>query len=114
MKTVFPFTTLLIAVTICGCVTTKPQKSSSPAPPQPIVTPDLSLEAKVISVNAGARFVVLNFPSSQMPKLQQILSVYRAGLKVGEVKITGPQQENNVVADLISGEAKIGDVVREQ
>ena len=36
-----------------------------------IVTPDMSLAAKVISVNTVGRFVVLNFPAEQMPRLQQ-------------------------------------------
>ncbi len=35
-------------------------------------------------------------------------------MKVGEVKITGPQQDNNIVADLVTGEAQVGDDVRDQ
>jgi hypothetical protein len=35
-------------------------------------------------------------------------------LKVAEVKITGPQQESNIVADLVSGDARAGDTVREE
>jgi len=57
---------------------------------------------------------VLVFASGQLPGLQQTLFVYRAGLKVAEVKITGPQQENNIVADLVSGDAQVGDTVRDQ
>ena len=40
--------------------------------------------------------------------------LFRSGMKVGEVKITGPQRENNIVADLVTGEAQIGDEVRDQ
>jgi hypothetical protein len=73
----------------------------------------MSLAAKVVSVNAVARFVVLNFPSDKMPKMQQAMSIYRSGLKVAEVKITGPQDaENNIVADVLSGDPKSGDTVR--
>jgi len=89
-------------------------KSTMPVAPAPIVTPDTSLTAQVISYNAVGQFVVLSFPMGQMPKMNQNLFLYRAGLKVGEVKITGPQNNNNIVADLISGEAQNGDEVREQ
>jgi hypothetical protein len=57
---------------------------------------------------------VLSFPVGQMPKPDQSLFLYRAGMKVGEVKITGPQRENNIVADLVTGEAQVGDEVRDQ
>ena len=76
--------------------------------------PDASLTAKVASYNATGRFVVLSFPIGQMPKMDQTFFLYRAGLKVGEVKITGPQRDNNIIADLVTGEAQVGDEVREQ
>ena len=79
-----------------------------------IVTPDVSLVAKVVSVNLVGRFAVLNFPSGELPRLQQPLFLYRAGLKVADVKITGPQSENNIVADIVSGDAQAGDTVRTQ
>ena len=68
--------------------------------------------AKVVAVNDVGRFVIVDFPANQMPKLQQPLFLYRAGLKVAEVKVTGPQSENKIVADLVSGDAKVGDTVR--
>lgn len=46
--------------------------------------------------------------------MDQAFFLYRAGLKVGEVKITGPQRDNNVAADFITGEAQTGDEAREQ
>ena len=79
-----------------------------------IVTPDNSLTARVVSYNASGRFVVLGFPVGQMPKPDQSLYLYRDGMKVGEVKITGPQRENNIVADLVTGEVQVGDEVRDQ
>ena len=57
---------------------------------------------------------MLSFPVSQMPKLDQTLFLYRNGLKVAEVKVTGPQRDNNIVADLVSGDARVGDEVRDQ
>ena len=65
-------------------------------------------------VNSAGRFVVINFPLGRMPLLDQHLNLYRRGLKVGEVKITGPQQDDNIVGDLVSGEAETGDEARGQ
>jgi hypothetical protein len=120
---------LLVAVLANGCVlfhhhptTTAPPAQNSaylaPATPSatlnPIVTPDNSLTAKVATYNAAGRFVVLSFPVGQMPNMDQTLFLYRDGLKVGEVKVTGPQRDNDVVADLVTGTAQAGDEVREQ
>jgi hypothetical protein len=49
-----------------------------------------------------------------MPKLQQHLFLYRDGLKVAEVKAVGPQQETSIVADIVNGDAQLGDTVRDQ
>jgi hypothetical protein len=92
--------------------------TSKPAPATPqnqtVVTPDESLTAKVLAVNTVGRFVVLNFPEGRMPKQDQHLFLYRGGLKTAEVKIVGPQQETSIVADIISGDAQVGDTVRDQ
>ena len=139
MKTIFPISALTLAVLFAGC---SAQQNShrvvaKPAPTAPattnnalaiasehartesvrvnkpaIVTPNTSLAAKVVAANEVGRFVIVNFPADQVPKLQQSLFLYRAGLKVAEVKVTGPQSENNIVADLVSGDAKVGDTVR--
>ena len=119
MKFSAQFFALLLMLATSGCAwfpqSPKHNKSASAATlPAAIVTPDYSLAAKVVSVNTIGRFVVLSFPASQMPKLEQPLFLYRNGLKVAQVRITGPQQENNIVADLTSGTAQVGDTVRDQ
>ena len=94
-----------------------PQPAPTPTPrtSQTVVKPDNSLTARVSRYNADARFVVLSFPVGELPKLDQTLFLYRNGLKVAEVKITGPQDENNnIVADLITGDAQVGDEVRDR
>jgi hypothetical protein len=78
-----------------------------------IVTPEAGLQGKVVRTNPAGKFVVLNFPVGHLPALDQRLSVYRLGLKVGEVRITGPQLDDNVVGDVVAGEAAVGDVVRD-
>lgn len=87
--------------------------SPSPAPTKVTVTPDTTLAGKVISVNANLRFVVVNFPVGHMASVDQQLNVYRQGQKVGAVKITGPQQDDNIIADISDGEVQAGDEVRE-
>jgi hypothetical protein len=107
---------LLGALTLAGCAGktgTVPGKAS-PASQKLIVTPEAGATGTVVLVNPAARCVVLNFPLSWMPALEQRLSLYRRGLKVGEVQVTGPQREDNIVADLIAGEAQVGDEARAQ
>lgn len=77
-----------------------------------IVTPGTALVGKVVRVNETARFAVLNFPVGNMPAPQQMMNVYRRGLKVGEVRVTDLRQDNNTVADIVKGEAQIGDEIR--
>jgi hypothetical protein len=65
-------------------------------------------------VDPAIRCVVLNFPLGRMAAVDQRLGVYRQGQKVGEVKVTGPQREDNIVADLVAGGAQVGDEARGQ
>jgi hypothetical protein len=82
--------------------------------PKLIVTPENGLAGKVEMVNQNARYVVLSFPIGHLPAMEQRLNVYRNGLKVGEVKVSGPQIEDNVVADIVEGESGQGDEVRDK
>lgn len=115
------------ALALTGCVRksekapTAPHAGTPAAPTEPafqnpalIVTPDVIPAGKVALVNAAARHVVLTFPLHKMPSLGQRLALYRRGSQVGEVKVTGPQREDNIVADLVAGEADVGDEVRSQ
>jgi hypothetical protein len=79
-----------------------------------IVTPETGLAGKVVRVVSSGRFAVLNFPIGRMPLIDQRAEVYRQGLKVGELRITGPQLDDNIVADILTGEVQPGDLVRVQ
>ena len=108
---------LMAGILISGCASHKPKTSTSvPDGSTLIVTPDASLAAKVIITNPASRFVVLHFPSGQLPGMGQRLFLYHNGLKAGEVKISGPQDDNNgnIVADLVAGDAQVADEVRDQ
>jgi hypothetical protein len=114
---------LLGALALCGCVHKRvadqpkapPARAGAAANYQPlIVTPENALVGKVATVNTAGRFVVLNFPLGKMAGVGQSLNLYRRGLKVGEVKVTGPQRDDNIVADVVTGDAEAGDEARNQ
>jgi hypothetical protein len=79
-----------------------------------IITPSNGIEGKVSSVNANLRFVVLTFPIGRLPALNRRLNLYRNGLKVAEIIVTGPQRDDSIVADIIAGEAQTGDQARDR
>jgi hypothetical protein len=104
---------LLCAVwLLAGCARPKPSGPPAAKPPTRYVTPDLRPIGRVALVNTEARFVVINFPPGIVPQLGQPMNVNHNGLKIGEVKITGPQRDNDTVADLITGQAYTGDEVK--
>ncbi|MEO6034128.1 MAG: hypothetical protein ABIQ35_02620 [Verrucomicrobiota bacterium] len=115
---------LILILTACllgtGCAKMKSWLPSAPGKkksrhttrPAPDVMPATSDTGKIAMVNAGARFVVMTFPIGGVPSNDQRLNVYRKGLKVAELKVTGPQRENNTVADILSGEVQVNDEVR--
>jgi uncharacterized lipoprotein YajG len=109
---------LSCAILLAGCASNKstapkngPQK---PAASQPVVTPDFRPVGKVARVNSGGRFVVINFPPGQVPQTEALLNVYRGGLKVAEVRVDARwQNDNNTVADILTGEVQVGDEARQ-
>ncbi len=76
------------------------------------VTLDAAPAGRVVRVNTQARFVVVRFPLGQMPVIGRHLFLYRDGVKAAEIRISGPQMDDNIVADLLSGDAQPGDSVR--
>src|ERR1041385_2359890 len=79
-----------------------------------MVSPDEEWFGRVVSANPVLRFVVMDFPVSRMPPVEQRLNVYHRGQKVGEVKVTGPMRDTTIAGDIIAGEAQVGDEVRER
>ena len=99
---------------LLGCASKKEGSKpfSQPASAKPIITPGGSLPGRVVSVNTNGRFAVLRFPIGEMPQVQDRMNVYRDGLKVGEIRISGPQRDTHTVADVVAGECRVGDQVR--
>ena len=106
------------AIVLCGCAShkasaPKPGKAKSTAG-KAVITPDLRPAGKVAMVNALGRFAVITYLPGAVPGPGQRLNVYRNGQKVGEVKMTGPERDNNTVADILAGEVQINDEIREK
>lgn len=117
---------LISSLTLVGCATnnskltneakrkTRVTPNARAANEKSALAPTLQLTGKVASVNSELRFVVLDFSVGDMPGINQRLGVYRAGQKVGQLKVTGPQSDTNIVADIVEGEAQTGDEVRQE
>lgn len=112
---------LIFALVLSGCARKKAAPSGHAASPRPGAAaskksaapePKTALAGEVAKVDPVARFVVLSFSLDSMPALDQQLRLYRHGTKVGEVKVTGPQRDRNVVADILTGAPEVGDEVR--
>jgi hypothetical protein len=91
------------------------EEKSRPAPAKSklIVSPSHELFGTVAAVDEHGRFVVLSFPLGQMPQVDTLLPVFRHGVNVGQVKVTGPQRDDTTTADVISGDLQVDDEVRD-
>jgi hypothetical protein len=102
------------ALFLAGCVRPKPPAGNPPTPdkknhPKTYITPDLASVGRVEIVNAEGRFVVLSFPQGRVPPAGEHWRIKHNGLKIGRVTITGPQRDIDTVADIVEGEANVGD-----
>jgi hypothetical protein len=88
------------------------QNDSATKAPRPLVTPSNDAIGKVVSVNQKARYAVLSYAIGTVPGIDTRVYAYRNGLKVGELRVSGPQRENNTIADLLAGECQAGDDVK--
>jgi len=70
------------------------------------------LHGQVVSTNPALKFAVVAFSGGVLPEKEQRLSIYRSGVKVGEIKMTGPFQSTSGVGDISTGEAAVGDLVQ--
>ncbi len=115
------FLAILLAAWVgSGCSTggsgarpTPPASATEPGPPEGGNRLDERVQGKVVVANVRLRYVVMDFPLRRMPALEQRLNIYRDGQKVGEVKVSGPVRDTTVAGDVMVGEAREGDEVRE-
>ena len=114
---------LILACAPTGCRSSRPEASpegsnrsasATLVTNRPSVRPVEALNGRVIAVRDSLRFVIVDFPNSRMPQLEQRLSVYRLDQKVAEVKVSGPYFGTTVAADITAGQASEGDLVRDR
>ncbi|HTA28895.1 MAG TPA: hypothetical protein VK731_00345 [Candidatus Cybelea sp.] len=103
-----------VALLLAGCLQPKPPANLPPPSVKQkhqdtYVTPALSAQGRVEMVNLEGRFVVLSFPAGHVPPPGQKWRINHRGLLIGRVKITGPQRQIDTVADIVEGEANVGD-----
>jgi hypothetical protein len=114
----------LLALTACSGNRAATTKAGPPAAqnfgvrtnaPGLTVSPatNASAAGRVARVNSGAAFVILTYPIGKLPPVGKRLGVYRNGMKVGELKVSEPQYQQNTAADITAGEAQAGDEARE-
>ena len=72
-----------------------------------------SATGRISRVNSGGGFVILTYPLGKLPPVGKRLGVYRDGMKVGELKVSEPQYQQNTAADITAGEAQAGDEARD-
>jgi hypothetical protein len=68
---------------------------------------------RIARVNPDGAFVILSYPLGKVPPVGRRLSVYRNGMKVGELKVSEPQYQQHTAADIMAGEARAGDEARD-
>ena len=88
-----------------------PTRNAVP-PRYPLITPLDTVFGRVVSVNPQARFVVVDFSFNGLPAADQRLGVFRQGQRVGEVRVSIWAKGGRMAADLLDGEARVGDEVR--
>jgi predicted nucleic acid-binding Zn-ribbon protein len=100
-----------------------PVSAPAPAPAatvQPVSNPVASIipaganfSGEVVILNMKEKFVVVNFKNSgSLPPENAQFSVFRNGVPIGSVRITGPVKPPFVPADIIQGEIQKGDMVK--
>jgi hypothetical protein len=115
---------LIAGLILCGCKSGPKKEDADAARPgrtvtastgeRPSVRPVQTVSGRILAVRDNLRFVILDFGPGKMPRLEQRLWAYRLDQKVAELKVSGPFLGTTVAADIIAGEAREGDLVREQ
>jgi hypothetical protein len=110
---------LALSFAATGCIHTT---TTGSVDPKPVAKPDQIVQqptspfgpapAKITLLNATHNFVVVDFSGRVLPAIGTTMPVYRDGLKVGEVRITEPVRGQLATADIVAGEARVGDEVR--
>ncbi|MDD2235777.1 MAG: hypothetical protein PHG65_01050 [Kiritimatiellae bacterium] len=86
--------------------TVQPLDSSS----GPVLESRIIPAARVVHANAGDKYVILL--CEKMPKPGEDAQIFREGKQVGEVRFVSNRKGRYIVADIVSGEPRRGDLAR--
>ncbi|MCX7824456.1 MAG: hypothetical protein N2689_02750 [Verrucomicrobiae bacterium] len=94
--------------------TKKPGTVTAPGEVKPAARPPGQPLAKVVMVKADEKWLILQFPTNEIPAPGSHLTLYRGKDRVGTIKVTEPMDIPNlrVTADILDGKPERGDEVR--
>ena len=100
---------------VTGCRNLPPPEPVQPVvkqAPVRLVRPLDGQVGQVISINTRLGFVVLDYSLTGLPRLGDVLDLWRQQSIVGRLKVSGPILNTTAVADIVSGEPQKGDLAR--
>ncbi len=86
-----------------------PTTKSDNAESEPLVLPT---SGRIHTINAGLRFVVVDYTLGGAPPLESLVNVYRGNQRVGQIRLTGPERNGFIAADIVEGILQTDDEVR--
>jgi hypothetical protein len=106
----------VVATSVAGCATGRSASSPSEGSTNAVSTirPLDGSVGRVLQVQAGLRFVVVDYSLNQPPPPGQRLVCYREAEPVAILKAGFIRRETTISADVISGTPVAGDEVRVQ
>ncbi|MFM1943328.1 MAG: hypothetical protein RI897_2310 [Verrucomicrobiota bacterium] len=103
-------TSLVYLLSLPGCTNPTTANRPSSTPPAEVL-PDERPRGRIVTVNLPLRYVVMDFELSTPPEIGQRMDVFREGLKIGEVQLSGPIMGSAAAGDIVTGQAAVGDTV---
>ena len=102
-------------VLVSGCRNLPPPEPVRPVvkqAPVRLIQPLDGQVGQVLSINTRLGFVVLDYSLTGLPRLGDVLDLWRQQSIVGRLKVSGPILNTTAVADVVSGNPQVGDLAR--
>ena len=89
-----------------------PKPAKGQPDPGPVITPVSAFSGRVVLVNGPLKYLVAEGTIGRLPPVEQRLNIYRDGQKIGEAVVSNQSRGANFAADILQGEARVGDTLR--